>query len=201
MEKTLYERVRNTALSAGLLGAMAFGGCLGNDGPIAENVPYQSNRVGLTDEQKKKIEYDFGQSILLVAHDPRAREGAKDKFFAFYEPDEDNKSAGGKKGRLRVRESLFEKDEQMKFCLYNNSKEGEIRFLLRDLEGIVYKDNRNHIRKGANVTMEAPKNLDYGNYVAEWYRNNELIGMTKAEVWNREAALERTKASMNSKNE
>lgn len=189
MAKTLYERVRNSALSAGLIGAMALGGCLRNDGPVEKKVPYQSNRTGLTAEQSLEMWHDYRQSINLVTfNDPRGDEVRKsmtDLLVALSYKDGPASNDGTDVPRkiTGVRKIIFDKGENMLFCLYHNAEDGEIRFILRGLDGVVYKDNVEKLPKGANVLREAPKNLDYGLYFAECYRDGKLVGVAKARVF------------------
>ena len=174
---SLTEIVKSAAFCAGLAGVLA-AGCNTTERKAEDKAQYSWGK-GLTDAERNKIQHDDLQILLL-----RTNRRAKDIVFALHDYTDLNNNDNIELEELEgVGETLFKKGDGMGFCLYNNSQKGEIRFLLRDLEGKVYRDNRKQAEEGAIILRGIPKGMGYGEYVAEWYRNGALVGMTHVEVW------------------
>jgi hypothetical protein len=64
------------------------------------------------------------------------------------------------------------------FVLYNNSKRGEIKFLLKGEDGKVVRECINKdVPKGGILCRGPPKEgYPYGKYTGEWYRDEVLLG-------------------------
>lgn len=211
MRKSLSEIVRKYSLGAGLAGALAAGGCTFSDMMITDGIDRKDGiTLGaglLLDEydREKQGEHEIevaeagrSQININVGNNAEAQNNTEkqsyvqeeDKDFIFtFSTYEGNPSEGYEIKKFKgLKRDFFRTTEPVGFCLYNMSKRGDVRIVLKlndqqfsdqtikdGLKGSVHS-------KRINPNLSESGNLPAGKYTGEWYRDGVFLGKSEAEV-------------------